>query len=219
MDLFVAEGEKNVSELLDSDLIKESVFSTKKTRYKSFKIDIDEMKSISFLKTPSSVLGVFRIPKSSIEINDNEIIIALDSIKDPGNLGTIIRLCDWYGVRQILCSEDSVDCFNPKVVQSSMGSIARVNCLYLNLEEYLKNTSRDVYGACLNGDSIYKTILDSSGVYIFGSESFGISNSINKYIKKPLTIPLFNNNSKIDSLNIASANAIFLSEIFRNKLN
>ena len=215
MGLFVAEGEKVVNELLNSDYDYESIFSTNKTNENFFNLSIDEMNKISFLKTPSSILGVFKIPKNTSKIDFKNTIIAVDSVKDPGNLGAIIRLCDWFGIKNIICSRDSVECYNPKVIQSTMGSIARVSCVYLDLLTFLKKSKNKVYGTFLNEKSIYKCSLEKSGVYVFGNESKGIKNSIHKYIDEKISIPYFNQRNKPDSLNIANASAIILSEIFR----
>tara|TARA_B100001250_G_C19548304_1_gene677851 strand:- start:101 stop:814 length:714 start_codon:yes stop_codon:yes gene_type:complete len=215
MSLFVAEGEKVVYDLLDSDYEIESIYSTKKIDQNHFFLSSNEMKKISFLKTPSSILAIFKIPKKIRYIVSKDPIIALDSIKDPGNLGAIIRLCDWFGVNNIICSRDTVECYNPKVVQSSMGSLARVNCIYLDLNSFFIKTQKKVYGTFLKGKSIYKSSLERNAIYLFGNESKGISKIIDKQIDERITIPRFNLNKCPDSINISNATAILLSEIFR----
>jgi len=182
MGLFVAEGEKVVNELLNSNYEYDSIYSTKFINDNYILLKNQEMKKISFLKTPSSMLGIFKIPKINPEIDYENTIIAIDSINDPGNLGTIIRLCDWFGIKNIICSKDSVECFNPKVIQATMGSIARVNCLYLDLCAFLMKTKKKVYGTFLNGKSIYRCNLEKKAIYVFGNESNGISNSLQKIL-------------------------------------
>ena len=216
MGLFVAEGRKVVNELLDSNYEIESLFSTKIIRQNHILLNENQMKKISFLKTPSSILGVFKIPRKIKYIDSEDPIIVLDSIKDPGNLGSIIRLCDWFGVKKIICSKDSVECYNPKVVQSTMGSISRVNCLYLDLNSFFLNNQKKVYGTYLNRKSIYKSSLEKNAIYLFGNESKGISSSMGKYINEKITIPSFNLSDNPNSINVSNSTAIILSEIFRH---
>jgi len=143
--------------------------------------------------------------------------VALDAIRDPGNLGTIIRLCDWFGVKQIVCSEATVDVYNPKVIQATMGSIARVNVNYVDLNEYLEMTSLPVYGTFMDGATIYKEVLSEEGILVFGNEANGISSEIEMKIKNSIAIPRFGDSQKTESLNVATAAAIILSEFRRNK--
>lgn len=215
MGLFIAEGEKVVNELLDSDYEIDSLYSTKKINQNHIILNENEMSKISLLKSPSTILGIFKIPKKTEEVYSDGTIIALDSIKDPGNLGAIIRLCDWFGIKNIVCSKDSVECFNPKVVQATMGSISRVNCSYLDLNSFFIKKQIKIYGTYLKGKSIYKTSLEKNAIYLFGNESKGISYSIDKYIDERITIPSFNLNDNPNSLNVSNATAIVLSEIFR----
>ena len=215
MGLFIAEGEKVVNELLDSDYELDSLYSTKKINQNHIILNQNEMNKISLLKSPSTILGVFKIPKKTEEVYSDGTIIALDSIKDPGNLGAIIRLCDWFGIKNIVCSKDSVECFNPKVVQATMGSISRVNCSYLDLNSFFIKKQIKIYGTYLKGKSIYKTSLEKNAIYLFGNESKGISYSIDKHIDERITIPSFNLNDNPNSLNVSNATAIVLSEIFR----
>ena len=216
MGLFVAEGAKVVNELLDSDYEIESLFSTKRIRQNHILLNENEMRKISFLKTPTNILGVFKIPRKIKYIDSEDPIIVLDSIKDPGNLGSIIRLCDWFGVKKIICSKDSVECYNPKVVQSTMGSISRVNCLYLDLNSFFLNNQKKVYGTFLNCKSIYKSSLEKNAIYLFGNESKGISSLMDKYINEKITIPSFNLSDNPNSINVSNSTAIILSEIFRH---
>ena len=215
MGLFIAEGEKVVSELLDSDYEIDSLYSTKKINQNHILLNENEMKKISLLKSPSTILGVFKIPKKIEELDSEGTIIALDSIKDPGNLGSIIRLCDWFGIKTLVCSKDSVECYNPKVVQATMGSISRVNCSYLDLNSFFIDKQKKIYGTYLKGKSIYKSSLEKNAIYLLGNESKGISSSIDKHIDERITIPSFNLNNNPNSINVSNATAIVLSEIFR----
>ena len=213
---FVAEGEKIVNDLINSSLHAQSLYSLEDNFHpKAIKIDFSVMKKISHLKTPSPVLGVFKIP-NKIKIKPSLLTIAIDKLIDPGNLGSIIRLCDWFGVNELVCSSDTVDCYNSKVIQSSMGSIARVRCNYQsNLDDYLKSLEKPIFGATLNGKSIYKKKLPFKAIYVFGNESNGISDSINEILDEKLTIPNQRLTQGANSLNVATSAAIFLSEIFR----
>ena len=213
---FVAEGEKIVNDLINASWHAQSLYSLENNFHpKAIKIDFSVMKKISHLKTPSPVLGVFKIP-SNIKTKPSLLTIAIDKLIDPGNLGSIIRLCDWFGVDELVCSSKTVDCYNSKVIQSSMGSIARVRCNYQpNLDDYLKSLEKPIFGATLNGNSIYKKKLPLKAIYVFGNESNGISESINKILDEKLTIPNQRLANGANSLNVASSVAIFLSEIFR----
>ncbi len=135
-----------------------------------------------------------------------------NKINDPGNLGTIIRLCDWFDVEQLICSANTVNCYNRKVVQASMGSLSRVSIIYCDLKEYLKNETRPIYGAVLNGKNVYKSALQNNAVLVMGNEANGISDEIQKLISLPITIPQFGKIKKTESLNVAMASAILLSE-------
>lgn len=218
--LFIAEGVKVIQELLQSNFVLEhlyvtdTIFDDVSIAQKTI-IDERELKKISALSTPSSCLAVFKIPLQSA-IDEKGLIIALDSIRDPGNLGTIIRLCDWFGVKDLVCSEETVDVYNPKVVQASMGSIARVNVNYLDLNNFISSTTLPVFGTFMDGKSIYTQQLPSEGILVFGNEANGISPVLEKNIKNRIAIPRFGNIQKTESLNVATAAAIFLSEFRRN---
>ena len=158
-------------------------------------------------------MGVFYQPKfEPIALND--WVVVLDTVQDPGNLGTIIRLCDWYGVRHLVCSTNTVDCYNPKVLQATMGSIARLNVHYVDVEPFLKESNKTVYGAFMDGDSVYDENFDEPGILVMGNEANGISESLKKYISKKVTIPQFGAASA-ESLNVAMATGILLNEIRR----
>ena len=218
--LFFAEGVKVIEELLHSDFELEHIFHTKPMfvnvpEHKKVSISESELKKISALTTPNDCLAVFRIPKEK-PVTAGGLVIALDDIRDPGNLGTIIRLCDWFGISQIICSEQTADVYNPKVVQATMGSIGRVNISYLDLESYLSQSGTAVFGTFMEGDNIYKEALPAEGIIVLGNEANGISKSIEGLVTKKISIPRFGNLQQTESLNVATATAIVLSEFKRN---
>lgn len=217
--LFIAEGVKVVEELLNSSLEVVSLYvldSYDFPNHREFitKVSESDLKKISNLKTPNTVLALFKIPKQ-ITPQDFGLIITLDELNDPGNLGTIIRLCDWFGIKQLVCSKTSVDCYNPKVVQASMGSLTRVSISYMDLPLFLSNTKLPVFIADMNGDSVYKTTLPKEGILIMGNEANGVSDAIKKIGKHTISIPRFGEHQKTESLNVATATAILLSEFSR----
>jgi len=215
--LFVAEGEKVIRELMNSSWVFESLYTTDSTFHPVAEvIRTEEMNQLTHFKTPSPVLGVFKIPPKK-EILNESITIVLDGISDPGNLGTLIRLCDWYGLSELICSKTTVDCFNPKVIQASMGSIVRVHCKYVSdLAQTLKDLDKPIFGATARGNSLYDAILPKRASFVFGSESHGISYNLTAHLDEELAIPHFKlGENRAESLNVASAGAIFLSEIFR----
>ncbi|HAB26614.1 MAG: RNA methyltransferase [Xanthomarina sp.] len=217
--LFVAEGVKTINELLASQFSLQQLYTTN-----SFKIDANletvvsekELKKISFLKTPNTALAIFKIPEPKA-INTNQLLVALDNVRDPGNLGTIIRLCDWFGIRDLVCNLETVDCYNPKVVQATMGSITRVNVSYLNLTDFLKTTHMPIFGAFMEGDNIYKSQLPNKGILVLGNEANGISREIEQVITTKISIPRFGQLQSTESLNVATAAAILLSEFRRSE--
>lgn len=218
--LFIAEGTKVVQELLKSNFKLHHLFTTKNnfeniSPTKTSIISEDELKKISALSTPNNCLALFEIPLQE-NISEKGILLVLDNIKDPGNLGTILRLCDWFGIRQLICSRETVDLYNPKVIQATMGSIARVMVSYVDLDSFLKTTKIPVFGTFISGENIYKQSLPKEGIIIMGNESNGISKNLQKYIKHKISIPRFGNLQKTESLNVANATAIVLSEFFRN---
>ncbi|MDG2396308.1 MAG: RNA methyltransferase [Flavobacteriaceae bacterium] len=213
--LFVAEGEKNIKEFINSEIQFYKIYSTVKLDWvNSTLISENNMKRLTFLRNPSKVLAVLKLPvfKNS---HKNRVILCLDNVSDPGNLGTIIRLCDWYGINTILCSSETVDCFNPKVVQASMGSLSRVNCIYCDIEKKLKNSNRLIYGAVIEkGTSIYSEKMEDNSILVIGNESKGISNNILKIINNKISIPKVTKNKGPESLNAASAASIIISNFF-----
>ncbi|MDI1257578.1 MAG: RNA methyltransferase [Flavobacterium sp.] len=217
--LFIAEGAKVIRELLNADFELQNLYVTEALfkdieAPKRLEISESDLKKISALTVPNNCLAVFKI-KSPSEIKISGLILALDDIRDPGNLGTILRLCDWFGIEELVCSEQTVDIYNPKVVQATMGSIARVNVNYLDLEDFLKNTKLPVFGTFMDGDNIYKTDLPKEGIIIMGNEANGISIEIEKIAKNRLSIPRYGKLQQTESLNVATATAIILSEFRR----
>lgn len=217
--LFIAEGVKVIEELINSKFELEHIFSTSDifidvSASKKTIISDADLKKISALKTANDCLALFKIP-NEVSINDKGLIVALDDVRDPGNLGTIIRLCDWFGISQIVCSYECVDVYNPKVVQATMGSIGRVAVAYVNLEEYLAKTNVPVFGTFMEGENIYKKELPSAGIIVLGNEANGISKEIEKYVTQKIAIPRFGNLQLTESLNVATATAIVLSEFRR----
>ena len=220
--LFVAEGKKVVQELLASSLELEALFVTKDMESlflkESFAVITElELKKITSLKSPNGVLALFKIPVAH-QVKKEGLIVALDAINDPGNLGTIIRLCDWFGVEQLVCSENTVDCFNSKVVQSTMGSLSRVSIVYLPLAEYLRNTDLPVFCADMEGQNVYQSKLPSKGILVMGNEANGVSEEIENLCTEKIMIPRFGKIQETESLNVATATAILLSEFQRNTL-
>ena len=220
--LFFAEGIKVIQELVESNFELVHLYTTQNdfedvSKDKRTIIVESDLKKISALATPNSCLALFKIPAEK-KIIPSGLILALDSIRDPGNLGTILRLCDWFGIDQLICSKETVDIYNPKVVQATMGSIARVNVNYVDLEGFINQTQLPVFGTFMDGSNIYKTDLPQEGIIIMGNEANGISPEIEKLIKNRLTIPRFGTLQKTESLNVATATAIILSEFRRGNL-
>ncbi|WP_304141200.1 RNA methyltransferase [Mesoflavibacter zeaxanthinifaciens] len=214
--LFIAEGVKVINEFLNSTFKLVDLFTTETFNVENETLVSEaELKKISALKTPNTALAVFEIPKLSL-IENKGLIVALDAVRDPGNLGTIIRLCDWFGVKQLLCSKETVDCFNPKVVQATMGSLTRVNVFYIDLNHYLEETKQTVFGAFMDGENVYASNLPDQGILVLGNEANGISQNIEKNVSQRISIPRFGDLQETESLNVATAGAILLSE-FRRK--
>ena len=220
LQLFIAEGVKVIQELLVSNFelehlyITDAIFEKVPVSQKSL-IKEQDMKRISALSSPSSCLAIFKIPTET-KIVDSGLVVALDDIRDPGNLGTIIRLCDWFGVKQLLCSHETVDVYNPKVIQATMGSITRVNVNYVDLNDYISESSLPVFGTFMDGKNLYKETLPKEAILILGNEANGISAILEKSIKNRIAIPRFGDMQQTESLNVATATAIFLSEFRRN---
>jgi len=215
--LFIAEGPKVIRELIGANFRIHSLFASEEIDFKNestIQVTASSLQKASALKTANKVLAVFEIPKEQA-ISEKGITIALDAIRDPGNLGTIIRLCDWFGVPQLICSKDTVDCFNPKVIQASMGSITRVNVAYRELSEYISQSNVPIYGGFMNQENIYKMELASEGIIVLGNEANGISKDIETLVNHKISIPQFGEFQETESLNVATATAILLSEFKR----
>lgn len=207
---FIVEGEKMISDLLKSsfeilDLYASDKWSNSEVDY--IKLSSKQLQRISQFKNANKVIAIVKIPEKII-LKDTGVTLVLDQIQDPGNFGTIIRICDWFGVKQIICSNDTVDMYNSKVVQSSMGSIFRVNIFYRNLAEYLKNVTNPVYATLKNGNSIKKIKRNKNCHIIIGNESKGISNNLFSYVDEKFSIN--QTSSDVDSLNVAVATGIIL---------
>lgn len=230
--LFVAEGKKLILDLFQSEIVVSEVFCTKNMAKEilspnsKIKIEIvekEDLSRISFLKTTPEIIALCEIPKSVINWNElkDDLTLVLDEIQDPGNMGTIVRLADWFGIRNIICSESCADLYNPKVVQSTMGAFARVKVHYVALPGFLKQANLlhiPVYGAYLEGENLYKSELSASGLVVMGNEGNGISNNISGYISRKINIPSFPPDGVTsESLNVAIATSVICSE-FRRRI-
>ncbi|MCW8979766.1 MAG: RNA methyltransferase [Altibacter sp.] len=216
--LFVAEGPKVILELLKAGFELHGLFSSEvitRPKENHYQISEAELKKISFLSTANTALAVFTIPTAA-PLNEKGWVLALDAVRDPGNLGTLIRLCDWFGIRQLICSKDTADCYNPKVIQATMGSITRVSVHYVELTDYLQKTTLPVFGACMEGTNVYKKTWPREGILVLGNEANGISGPVMKLLQEQVTIPQFGVKQETESLNVATAGAILLSEVRRS---
>ncbi len=233
---FFAEGEKLVDELLNSNVQIIEIFATagwinknKQGLYLRPELDVieiseNDLNKISLLTTPNKVFAIAKQPVYEYKIEEicTGLSLFLENINDPGNLGTIIRIADWFGIKNIFCSKESVDVYNPKVVQTSMGAIYRVKIHYVESSEFLADLSKlenfNIYGTFLEGNNIYQESLDNHGLIIMGSESHGISKELEPLINKKLFIPNYPSNEETsESLNISVATAIVCSE-FRRRM-
>jgi RNA methyltransferase, TrmH family len=223
--LFFVEGSKNVTELLQSDyevshvLFTQQFFDENSSLLKSIKADTFEvtqktLESIGSFQSNDAALAVAKMkPNKAFDLSSDEWVIALDDVKDPGNLGTIIRIADWYGIQKLLLSEESAEVYNPKVLHASMGSFTRIQFFYTDLKNELIKKNLPVYGALLEGKSIYETDFGKGGIILMGNESKGISHELEKLVDHKITIPRF---GKAESLNVAVATAIFCDNIKRS---
>ena len=220
--LFVAEGPKVVGDLM-CRWQPAAVFATDDytppVAVEVQRITADELHRISLLQHPQQVLALFPLPHPARNENGQALMLALDGVQDPGNLGTIIRIADWFGIDDIVCSEDTADAWNPKVVQATMGSIARVNISYTNLPALLDRLPADVpvYGTLLDGDSIYSYPLSARGIIVMGNEGNGLSAEVRRRVTHRLLIPSFREGDAAESLNVAVATAIVCSEFRRSE--
>lgn len=228
-NIFVAEGFKAIEEIMSAGLEIVKIYATdnslqsKLPRSTTYEIiTSQEMERISFLQAPSNMLAIIRIPTNyePSVISSKELTLALDNIQDPGNLGTIIRLADWFGISRIFCSFNTVDCYNTKVVQSTMGAIGRVKIIYCDLYAVLNEAQIQgipIYGTFMEGENIYTTELSYNGVLIMGNEGSGISQSLEKLTTRKITIPSFKKEN-VESLNVAIATSICCSEFRRRTI-
>ncbi len=223
--LFVAEGSKVVEELMKRfrphTIVATQEWIAANPSIQAVDTDEEGLRKISFLQHPQQVLAVFHMPETTEELPSaaDNLIIALDGVQDPGNLGTIIRIADWFGIDTIICSHETADAYNPKVVQATMGSLARVNIIYINIEEYLGKQPKDIhiYGTLLDGRDIYQQELSRNGIIVMGNEGNGISPAVRQLITDRLLIPNYREGDGAESLNVAIATAITCAEFRRRQ--
>ena len=224
--LFIAEGPKTVGDLLEVCrahlLVATADWLSTNEPNAGHVIEVtdEELRKASLLQHPQQVLGLFPInhlsATESPRIDNSQLVLALDGIQDPGNLGTIIRIADWFGIQQIYCSQDTADAYNPKVVQATMGSIARVNIHYTDLHHFLmtRPEGMPVYGTLLDGESLYEQQLENRGIIVMGNEGRGISPEIIPLLTQKILIPPYPAHKKTaESLNVATATAIICAEL------
>ena len=224
LGLFVVEGRKMAEELLQSDFEVESLFATERfladypTLFPNAEIVNEmQMSQMSGQDTPPGILAVVRIPKPKPLDNSERFILALDGIANPGNMGTIIRTAEWFGIRDIVCSPDCVEIWNPKVIQATMGSVFRINIVETDLPTFLKTQNQQgkaIYGALLDGQNLFEMECPENGVIVIGSESHGIRGEVLPCITHAVTIPR-RNDSATESLNASVAAAIIMAEMTR----
>ena len=220
LGLFLVEGEKMVAEALrDFPEMVEEVYSTTDFTFPKFNKKVEliteiELSQISALKTPNKSLAILKKVNIKESVKSKGLILALDGVQDPGNMGTILRTADWFGIDTVVCSEDTADIYNPKVIQASMGSMLRMNVIYTSLENYLATCELPIFGALLEGENVYGRSLEKIGVLVMGNEGKGIRPNIKTYINTPIHIPGF---GKAESLNVAVATGILLSEFKRRE--
>ncbi len=230
--LFLVEGDKVVRELLNSNYTVSSLYALEEWSEKNTEllekknisattIEEFELDKISALTTPQKVVAVVEMSDGKINLgaHKGKLTLVLDEVKDPGNLGTIIRIADWFGIENIICSENTVDVYNPKVVQATMGSLFRVNVFYEGITSILKENQNalklPVYAASMKGTSVYDASLSKEGLIILGNESEGVGQELLDYVDHALTIPSFAKGNHAESLNVAVATAIVCSEFRR----
>ena len=216
---FIAEGEKLVAEIRDSSLRIRKIYQTKPIFAEGEMVSAKEMERISQLKTPNTVLAVVELPQHALAVAqpDKNLVLVLDKVQNPGNLGTIIRLADWFGITDIVCSEDTADCFNPKVVQATMGAILRVRVHYTSLPQWLDDQNNtNIYGTFLEGENIYSATLTTTGIIVMGNEGQGISDAVAERVTHKLFIPPYPaTRHGSESLNVSIATAVICAEFRR----
>lgn len=227
--LFVAEGSKTVLDLIAAGIVPEKVIATvnwlAENRLNAgievIEVELEEMKRISFQQTPQGVMGIFRQPQYDTDttIPQRELCLALDNVQDPGNLGTIIRIADWFGIENIFCSTGTADIYNPKTIQATMGAIGRVKVHYVDLPEMLASLKgkAPIYGTFLDGEIVYTKKLEKHGVIVMGNEGNGIGDECSRHITEKLLIPSYpEGRATSESLNVSVATAIICNEFRRN---
>ena len=220
-NLFLVEGNKTIKEIPSSGYRIKEIFSVNSDSLSVessliTKISPSELKKISFLQHPKDSVAVCELKEERI-VGNNLAQLVLDGIQDPGNLGTIIRLADWFGIPQIICSEDTVDLYNPKVIQASMGSFLRVNLVYQNLENFLHESDAAIIGTDMDGVSFYDYPFPTQFNLVLGNEGNGIRPEIEKLLTDKITIPRFGKSQATESLNVSMAAGIILGQIFSKK--
>jgi TrmH family RNA methyltransferase len=219
--LFLVEGNKTIKEIPNSAYKITEIFSINPSDLEVetttvTEISPNELKKISFMQHPKDSVAVCEMKEEKI-LENNSVQLILDGIQDPGNLGTIIRLADWFGISQIICSEDTVDFYNPKVIQASMGSFVRVNLVYQNLELFLKDSDSAIIGTDMDGKSFYEYDFPQKFNLVLGNEGNGIRPEIEKLLTDKITIPRFGKSQATESLNVSMAAGIILGQIFNKK--
>jgi len=217
--LFLVEGNKTILELPNSNFKIKEIFSTDPNNFLSKDVQFthiseNELKKISFLRNPKDSVAVCELLEES-QFEDRDFQLVLDGIQDPGNLGTIIRLADWFGIEQIICSEDTVDFYNPKVIQATMGSFTRVNIVYCDLVEYLANTENMNVGTDMEGENIYQFEKPNKINLILGNEGNGMRDETENLLQKKISIPRFGKSQSTESLNVSMAAGIILGQLFK----
>lgn len=223
--IFIIEGIKSITEFINSSYQLHSIYYTPQylsllpkntANIKLFEVNNVELEKISTLQTPQGILALVHIPsqqKIDFKSLKNCFSLVLDNVQDPGNFGTIIRTADWFGLKNVICSTDTVEAYNPKTVQSTMGSLCRINVIYTDLPSFFEEAKLPIFGALLDGDNIYKTNWGKEGLILLGNEGHGIHESLIKKIDVPVTIPRI---GQAESLNVAVSAAIFCSELSRS---
>lgn len=227
--LFVAEGSKTVLDLIAAGIVPEKVIATVNWLAENrlnvgievIEVELEEMKRISFQQTPQGVMGIFRQPQYDTDttIPQRELCLALDNVQDPGNLGTIIRIADWFGIENIFCSTGTADIYNPKTIQATMGAIGRVKVHYVDLPEMLASLKgkAPIYGTFLDGEVVYTKKLEKHGIIVMGNEGNGIGDECSRHITEKILIPSYpEGRATSESLNVSVATAIICNEFRRN---
>jgi len=220
-NLFLVEGNKTITELFNSNFKIKEIFSTDPQKLDRADIPVthisdNELKKISFLQNPKDSVAVCTLVRRK-KLNDGNLQLILDGIQDPGNMGTIIRLADWFGIEQIICSNDTVDFYNPKVIMASMGSFTRVNVVYTDLTEYLSRTGNINIGTDMDGENVYSFNRPEKMNLILGNEGNGMRPETEKFLEKSVMIPRFGKSQSTESLNVSMAAGIILGQLFSER--